>query len=500
VASLRALSSAARSGGTVIGGVDRRLLARATTLGFTPADRFFLTASRLANRSRLWLVVAAGLAASGRPAARRAALDGVAAIALTSAVVNGPFKWVARRGRPETASGIRMLLAAPRTTSFPSGHSASAFAFATAVSRQLPIAALPLGAAAASVAYSRVHVGVHYPSDVLVGAGLGVLAGVAAPALRERLTPAHPADPGPDNDLPREVVLLTSDSAGSSDQLDRARAALADGGFRVLAEVPVEDRDRLARWLTDSPPLFLAAGGDGTVGAVADLLAGGPGTLGVLPLGTSNDFARSLGIPLDPAGAVGLLRHGKVARIDAGRLNGHDGRARHFVHAATVGLNVDFAKLATLGSMRKRYGRLTYVVAAVRALRHRTCFECTFVHEDGSRESFELLHLAVINAPAFGGALGAELDGADVDDRLLDVLAVQDMPVPRLLVATARAMLGRRRPVRGVRTLQVRTLQVHTDKSLQVALDGEVIGELPGEFEVAGDALQVVVPTDYQDR
>lgn len=127
----------------------------------------------------MWLLIAAGLALLGDTRARAAAARGVAALAVASATVNGPAKLLVRRRRPFSRSRPA-LIPMPRSSSFPSGHSASAFAFVTAVSSELPVAAPALVPLAGAVAYSRVHAGVHYPSDAVVGAAIGVACGVIA--------------------------------------------------------------------------------------------------------------------------------------------------------------------------------------------------------------------------------------------------------------------------------------------------------------------------------
>ena len=136
--------------------------------------------SGLANNSGLWLAIAAGLFLVGGQRGRRAALTGVAAIGVNSAVVNLPMKFASRRTRPNReGAGVpsQRWVTMPASTSFPSGHSASAFAFATAASGDVPALAVPLRALAASVAYSRVHAGVHYPGDVVVGSMIGTTIG-----------------------------------------------------------------------------------------------------------------------------------------------------------------------------------------------------------------------------------------------------------------------------------------------------------------------------------
>jgi undecaprenyl-diphosphatase len=154
-------------------------------------DRGLGALSRSADHSKLWLGAAAVLAAVGGPGGRRAAASGIASLAVTSAVVNVGLKPLGRRRRPDrlgAAVPITRHVSMPRSTSFPSGHAASAFAFASGVGASLPIAGMPLRALATLVAYSRVHTGVHYPGDVVAGSVLGgALAPVVTAMLARRL-------------------------------------------------------------------------------------------------------------------------------------------------------------------------------------------------------------------------------------------------------------------------------------------------------------------------
>jgi membrane-associated phospholipid phosphatase len=138
--------------------------------------------SNLANNSKLWFGIAGGLFVLGGRAGRRAALTGAAAIAINSALVNLPIKYASRRARPDRPGiGVpeQRWVDMPTSTSFPSGHSASGFAFASAIAGTLPITAVPVRGLATAVAYSRVHTGVHYPGDVVVGSLIGVTIGEA---------------------------------------------------------------------------------------------------------------------------------------------------------------------------------------------------------------------------------------------------------------------------------------------------------------------------------
>lgn len=137
-----------------------------------------------ADNSKLWFATAATMALVGGRKGRRAALNGVASIGLASLVTNQGFKRAHRRPRPDrevAAVPAARRVPMPTSTSFPSGHSASAFAFAEGVAHTLPWLGIPLRLAAVTVAYTRVHSGVHYPGDVLAGSLIGMASGQLGP-------------------------------------------------------------------------------------------------------------------------------------------------------------------------------------------------------------------------------------------------------------------------------------------------------------------------------
>ena len=176
------------------GAIDRAVYAAIADVPAPALDHAMRRLSGAANNAKLWLGVAAGLALTGR-AGRRAAARGVLAIAVTSAIVNLGVKPVSERHRPDRAGAgvpdarhVRM----PASTSFPSGHAASAFAFATAISRDSPWLAVAIQFLAGAVAYSRVHTGVHYPGDAVAGALIGAGTGQAVSSIVERAAARRP--------------------------------------------------------------------------------------------------------------------------------------------------------------------------------------------------------------------------------------------------------------------------------------------------------------------
>jgi undecaprenyl-diphosphatase len=181
------------------GAVDRSVYEAIAAVPTPALDVAMRRLSNAANYSRTWLAISACIALTG-PAGRRSAARGLLAIGVTSAIVNLGLKSLSRRQRPDRTTaavpGARHVTM-PSSPSFPSGHSASAFAFATAVSRDNPWLAIVMQFLAGAVAYSRVHTGVHYPGDTVAGALIGAAAGQATSsafdrALAQRRTRAGP--------------------------------------------------------------------------------------------------------------------------------------------------------------------------------------------------------------------------------------------------------------------------------------------------------------------
>src|SRR6266568_7298632 len=171
-----------------LGAIDRAVYAAVAAVPAPALDTAMRRLSNSANHSRLWLAIAGALALTG-PAGRRSASRGVLAIGITSALVNLGVKALSGRRRPDRAGagvpGARYV-PMPSSNSFPSGHSAADFAFATAISRDSPWLAIAIQFLAGSVASSRVHTGVHYPGDTIAGALIGAGAGQAVSSLFDR--------------------------------------------------------------------------------------------------------------------------------------------------------------------------------------------------------------------------------------------------------------------------------------------------------------------------
>ncbi|NKS26660.1 phosphatase PAP2 family protein [Rhodococcus hoagii] len=310
------------------------------------------TLSNAANHSVLWMGVAAGMGLAGGRA-RRAAVRGVLAVAGASALSNAVLKPVFPRRRPPAGTPeftVRRGLPAPRSSSFPSGHSASAAAFATAVALEYPAAGVALAPLAAAVAYSRVHTGVHWPSDIAVGAGVG-----AAVALATRrwwaVRGEEPATLGPDRTTQALVegdgmVVFVNPGSGSDDDavrteveqaLPKARIVEFDGDRDFAAQI---DEIVAAR----SPKALGVCGGDGTVVTVAAAAVHHDLPLAVFPGGTLNHFARDAGVG-DVASTAAAIADGSAELVDLGRIRVDGGEEATFVNTASLGGYPDSVRL-----------------------------------------------------------------------------------------------------------------------------------------------------------
>lgn len=300
-----------------------------------PVDVALRGLSHAANKGRLWLALgAAGALVPGRT--RRAAVRGVASLAVTSAVANLALKPVFRRRRPDLARTPlpRQLLRAPATTSFPSGHAASAAAFAAGAALEQPRAAAAVVPLAAAVGYSRVHVGVHHVGDVVAGAALGV--GIALAG--RRWWPVRPEEPARVRahvdapELPGGAGLLVAANPAAGGEEDPAAhvkallpaASMVDTEAGADLTMAVGERDGELRALG-------VAGGDGTVAAVAALALEHALPLAVFPAGTFNHFARDVGVDSFDA-TVSALRAGDAVAVDVGVAGGMP-----FLNTASIG-------------------------------------------------------------------------------------------------------------------------------------------------------------------
>src|SRR4051795_4384539 len=318
---------------------DARLHGFIGRLPMTPADRWLRRFSTSANHGRLWLVLAALLSVRKGPL-RRGAVRGIGSMWVSSALVNLVLKRFFGRVRPDMANlqSDRRLPRWPGTLSFPSGHSSSAAAFATGVAMVSPLAGAALAPVALGVGYSRVHVGVHYPGDVLAGMAVGSAVAVASqhwwPVRPKEPARVRPATSAPALTEGDGLVVAVNPRSGADDYdpvedirrlLPRAEVleTRPDAGVdALLAEAAASGRAKALG----------VAGGDGSVATAAAVALEHGLPLAVVPAGTLNHFARDVGVDTLEDAAEAVTK-GSAVRVDVAEVNGTP-----FLNTASIGV------------------------------------------------------------------------------------------------------------------------------------------------------------------
>ncbi|MER6145264.1 phosphatase PAP2 family protein [Streptomyces sparsogenes] len=485
-----------------ISDLDRRLFARVAAGRLRGAHPLLPRLTRAANHGKLWFGTAGVLAGVGGRTARRAAVRGVGALAAASLASNIVVKWTVERRRPviDSVPLIRRLAKQPWTSSFPSGHSASAAAFATGVALESPGYGILVAPLAAAVAFSRVYVGVHYPSDVLAG----IAVGVGAAALTCRWWPPRPTVPA--RARPRVSAPALPGGEGLVVVVNRRSGTATPGAtltpaeqLRVLlpaAEIlecgPENDLgallDRAARRAAERAGALGICGGDGSVNAAAALAAERGLPLAVFPGGTFDHFALDAGVPA-LEDTVHAVTQGDAVAVDLARVTPLPGDrpAGHFVNTFSLGMYPELVRVRE--SLEGRLGKWpATAVALARVLRTATPME---IEVNGHRRRLWVLFVGNgrYSPEGFGPAYRERLD-----DGLLDVRAVDgDQPLARtrLLAAALTGTLGRSRVVTARRMRRLTLSGLH---EVDVrAYDGEVapspaqalvIDKLPGAVTV----------------
>jgi undecaprenyl-diphosphatase len=467
------------------------MMRRSAALPRTWLDPAIARLSRSANHSLLWFA-AAGLLALRKGSMRRGGLRGVAAIAGASAVANLIGKPIFPRRRPaaELLPEHRRLEKRPTSSSFPSGHSASAAAFATAVAMENPAAGAALAPLAAAVAYSRVHTGVHWPTDVVAGLGIGV--GVAA-ATRHwwPRTEVVPAQTGHRVQAPAlgdgDGLVFLANPASGPDDFDPADTVKQNWpAARIVRPDPARDLiDLMTEAVDDSVRAVGVAGGDGTVAAVASVAAERDLPLVLLPAGTLNHFARDVGVAtVDDA--VAATASGSAVGIDLGRVDVEGDGHRWFVNTASLGGYPEMVRMRE--RMEHRLGKwLAAGIAMARVLRRAQPIPVLL---NGERRVVWMLFLGNGSYLPKGFAPSSR---PALDSGCLDVRYVRaDVPYSRARFVIA-ALTRTLRTSHVYRQADVRELRVElVDGHRRVATDGEV-GPLGNTFLFQSRSRALVV-------
>jgi diacylglycerol kinase (ATP) len=286
----------------------------------------------------------------------------------------------------------------------------------------------------------------------------------------------------------RALLLVNPKARRGGEAIDAVVGRLHRGGLDVTIE-PFDALPEIARdivRLRESADLIILCGGDGTIasGALAVVECGLP--LGIIPLGTANDLARTLGIPMDLTEAADVILAGNARKIDLGTVNGYA-----FFNVASIGLSADLAQgLDT--KLKKRFGRFGYALAAAKVLMKARPFTAT-IHEKGEITKVKTFQIAVGNGRHYGGGNVIEAS-AEIDDGSLDLYSLELDTVWKLAGMLRSFRAGTHGAWDEVRTARCVEFDIETKRPMPVNTDGEIVTSTPAKFLVHPGAITVLAP------
>jgi diacylglycerol kinase (ATP) len=288
---------------------------------------------------------------------------------------------------------------------------------------------------------------------------------------------------------PRRALLVRNPCAKQG--ADPAQAAIARLTARGVAVTRMDtgSREAMAAEIARRAGQFdciVAAGGDGTANALAPAVLEAGVPLGVLPLGTANDLARTLDIPFDVEAAADVIAEGRRRTIDVGMANDIP-----FFNVASIGLSAEL--VSALGHQTKqRLGRWGYVFAAAKVLTSAQTFRAVIATPAGALR-VKSYQIAVGNGRYYGGGVAVRPDAA-IDDALLDLYSLGRGGLWKVVATAPLFKRGRHGLFREVKTARGRRLEIRTTEPMPVNLDGELATETPVVIEVKPRAMEVFAP------
>lgn len=287
---------------------------------------------------------------------------------------------------------------------------------------------------------------------------------------------------------PRSLVIANLNSRRGAQVLQPAIEQLDALGLDTFVQDCGRPED-LAGAILDragSADLVVVAGGDGTLNAAAPALAATGLPLGIIPAGTANDLARTLGIPDDIPAAARIIADGHTRRIDLGSVNGHP-----FFNVASIGLSVELTQVLTR-DFKRRYGKLGYAFATLRTLARARPFRATIVSRN-ERVRVATLQIAVGNGRYYGGGNAIEKTAA-IDDQHLDLYSLEFAQAWKLALLARSFRYGEHGAWNEVRAIRAKEFDILTPRPKPVNADGEIVTTTPAHFRIEPNAVTVFCP------
>jgi diacylglycerol kinase (ATP) len=286
----------------------------------------------------------------------------------------------------------------------------------------------------------------------------------------------------------RALLIINTKSRSGEAQAQAAIEALESHGIEPV-QLECGRREDLSPLIVkhrDEVDCAVVGGGDGTLNAAAFgvIEAGLP--LGILPLGTANDLARTLGIPFDLDGAAQVIADGHTRKIDLGVVNGQP-----FFNVASLGLSAELAQRLTR-DIKLRFGRLGYALVAMNVLAHAKPFRATITSETETVR-VRTLQIAVGNGRFYGGGNAVEKDAA-IDDQHLDLYSLEFERAWKLAFMARSFRHGQHGAWSEVRAIRAKEFDIRTRRPRPINADGEIVTQTPAHFSIRPCAVTVFAP------
>lgn len=295
--------------------------------------------------------------------------------------------------------------------------------------------------------------------------------------------------------MPTRALLIVNDKSRSgADNIDAAIDRLKERGIDII-EVRPERPDQIAQLIRehgDNVDCVIIGGGDGSMNAAAAALVETQLPLGVLPLGTANDLARTLSIPTDVGQAFDIIADGIVHRIDLGSVNG-----RYFFNVANIGLGVHVMRHLS-SDLKQRWGVFSYAHSLIKALRSFRPFHAEIVC-DGRPRRVRTIQIAVGNGRHYGGGMTVS-ERASIDDNRFFLYNLEPLSLWQMLKFAPAFRTGRFAHLDPVDLDHGRSIEIRTRKQMPVTADGELVTTTPATFKLWPRAINVFVPASYFDN
>lgn len=287
-------------------------------------------------------------------------------------------------------------------------------------------------------------------------------------------------------------MLVNPGARSGTAPIDDALGVLRAGGMTVVegAMPPSAELSRLIRSRRDEIDCVILGGGDGTLNRAAPALMANRIPFGILPLGTGNDLARTLGIPLDPVGAAHVIVAGHTRAIDLGTVNGHP-----FFNVASIGFSAELAAELT-AEAKRRWGTVGYALASAKLLARTRPFTA-FIEHDDVTEKVKTVQISVGNGRHYGGGLTID-HTAEPDDGVFHVYSLEVSHWSRLVALAPALRRGTQGAEDDVRAFNTKTLTIRTRRARSVNTDGELTTATPARFRVIPKAVRVFVSAPPQ--